>query len=159
MTRFCSLPSFLTSATLLGLSWLPSAHAELPGQTTFKSVCVACHGAAGQGVPGLAPALADALNAHLAGGDQAKTYFASVLAAGLSGPIESKGQKFNSAMPNLGLQDAQIAEVLNYVLLDLNHAPNSMALTEADVARARASGPTPAKTHAMRKALLAATGK
>lgn len=132
----------------------PAARADVAaGQALFNATCVACHGPGGSGIPGLAPALAGALGGHLAS-PQGKTYLVSVLLAGLSGPIESKRLKFNSAMPNLGLKDEQVADVLAYLVGTLNQAPEGFEATPADVSAARANSPTAAKNLALRKALL-----
>ena len=138
-------------ASLLALA---GARADTPGQTTFNTVCTACHGQGGVGIPGLAPALAGALGPQLAS-PQGKTYLASVLLGGLSGSIESQGKKFNSAMPNLGLSDQQVVDVLAHVVGELNPAPKGWSVTVEEVAAVRATQPTPAKTHALRKAMLA----
>jgi mono/diheme cytochrome c family protein len=126
----------------------------LSGEATFKTVCVACHGATGDGIPGVAPALAGALQKQLASA-QNKAYLASVLIGGLSGPIESKGLKYNSAMPKLGLQDEQVANVLNYITQALNQAPADFTITPQDVAQVRATAPQAGSTHALRKAIMA----
>jgi mono/diheme cytochrome c family protein len=125
-----------------------------PGEAQFKTSCVACHGAGGVGIPGLAPALAGALDRHMAS-PQGKTYLLSVLIGGLAGPIESKGQKYNSAMPKLGLQDEQIANVLRHVTTELNKAPEGFTISAEDVAKVRAGNPQPGANHALRKAVLA----
>jgi mono/diheme cytochrome c family protein len=145
--------AFATLA-LLALALPVAAQAPSAGEALFSTSCVACHGAKGTGIPGLAPALSGALQKQLAS-PQGKTYLSAVLIGGLSGPIESKGLKYNSAMPKLGLQDEQIANVLRYISTELNEAPADFTVTPEDVAQVRATSPQAGSTHALRKAIMA----
>lgn len=143
--------SLLLTTVLLSVTW--GAHAQSAGAALFNGTCVACHGAGGAGIPGLAPPLAGALKAHFRAA-QGRSYVMSVLLAGLSGPIESAGQKFNSAMPNLRLRDEQIADLVNHLQGELNQMPVDVAVTADDVAQVRATQPTASRNHALRKTVL-----
>ncbi|MGH0031919.1 MAG: copper-containing nitrite reductase [Myxococcota bacterium] len=81
------------------------------GERVYKANCVACHQSAGQGIPNAFPPLAgsDFLNADV---DRA----IGVVLNGLQGPVTVNGVKYDSAMPALGLSDADVANVLTYVL-------------------------------------------
>jgi mono/diheme cytochrome c family protein len=155
ISRYALALVAMSAITQTALAQTAAASAPaLSGEATFKTICSACHGAAGDGIPGVAPALAGALQKQLASA-QNKTYLSAVLVGGLSGPIESKGVKYNSAMPKLGLQDEQIANVLNYITKDLNQAPADFTITPQDVAQVRATSPQAGRTHALRKAIMA----
>lgn len=113
---------FLSLAALLG------SHAALAGddagEALFDKHCAVCHQPGGIGSPGFAPPLAEALGQRLKV-EEGRAYFPRVLRGGLSGPIESKGQRYNGAMPPFAattLSDAEAATVLNYLLGGLNGA-------------------------------------
>ncbi len=80
------------------------------GKVVYEQVCTACHLGEGQGIPFAFPPLAksDYLNA-----DTDRSI--SAVVHGLAGEIEVNGKVFNSVMPQLGLSDESIANVLTYV--------------------------------------------
>jgi mono/diheme cytochrome c family protein len=92
------------------------ADADLPdGAAVFTAVCSACHQANAQGIPGAFPPLADGHATELYVAD--RDYPILVVLYGLQGPIEVAGVTYNSVMtPQLQLEDAEIAAVLNHVL-------------------------------------------
>ncbi|WP_028311818.1 c-type cytochrome [Derxia gummosa] len=140
----------------LALATLP-AHADLDGKAAFEANCIACHGAGGAGVPGVAPPLARALDRHLAS-PQAATYFAQIVAGGLNGPIRAAdGETYNGVMPVFGTHASEeLAAILRYVTTGLNDAPAGFDLGAADIDAARARKPTPADNRALRAVLLKA---
>ncbi len=80
------------------------------GASVFAQNCAACHQASGQGLPGAFP--------PLAGSDYFKTDIeaaAKVVLHGLVGPVTVNGVDYNSAMPVLPLDDAQVTAVVNYI--------------------------------------------
>jgi nitrite reductase (NO-forming) len=83
------------------------------GKQVYMGLCFACHQPDGKGLPGVFPPLAgsDFLRADH---DRA----IRIVLKGLSGPVTVNGQTINSAMPpqEAVLTDAQIADVLTYVL-------------------------------------------
>lgn len=105
------------------------------GATVFKR-CAACHLGDGAGVPGAFPPLkanAQSLAASAAG----RRYLALAVIRGLSGPITVGGKAFRSTMPaQAGLNDAQVAAVLNHVI----RGGSSKAFTPAEIAGYRAGG-------------------
>lgn len=130
-----------------------SAEPAAAGEVLFKQHCAACHQADGAGVPGLAPALAQALG-RLLGSPRAAEYFTQVLVAGLAGPIASGGQSFNSAMPAVSqLTDDEIAAILNFVARTLNGAAEDR-VTPADVVAARRRGAGPTDSLRLRRVVL-----
>lgn len=87
----------------------PAVHKR--GLAVYNRTCVACHGADGKGVPGAFPSLD---GADWATGDPSVPV--RIILAGLQGPIEVSGQKYNNIMPpHTDLKDAEIADVLTYV--------------------------------------------
>jgi nitrite reductase (NO-forming) len=105
------------------------------GKKVFLSVCFACHMQEGQGLPGVFPPLAgsDYLKAD-------KDRAIRIPLKGLSGPITVNGKSYNNIMPPQSqLDDAQVADVLTYVM---NSWGNYMGtVTTADVKRSRAENP------------------
>jgi mono/diheme cytochrome c family protein len=82
------------------------------GEKIFNQQCSTCHQADGKGTPGVYPPLA---GSPFVEGDETRAI--SIVIAGIGGPIEVLGNKFNNNMPELGssLKDKQIADVLTYV--------------------------------------------
>jgi len=88
------------------------AGAKVDGAAIYASLCVACHQATGQGLPGVFPPLAGSewVNGR-------ETTVASIVLHGVSGSIQVKGTTYNGAMPAFKdqLDDAQIAAVLTHL--------------------------------------------
>ncbi|QZA78673.1 cytochrome c [Deefgea tanakiae] len=86
------------------------------GKAVYDRVCVACHMAAGEGLPGAFPPLAKS--------DYFKkstpAQLIKVLDQGLTGEVTVNGQKYNSAMPPQNLTDQEMTDVLNYVSVAMN---------------------------------------
>jgi nitrite reductase (NO-forming) len=80
------------------------------GKIVYTTVCMACHQPEGQGILQAFPPLAksDYLNADV------KRAIGTVV-HGLTGPVTVNGATYNSIMPQLGLNDEQVANVLTYV--------------------------------------------
>jgi nitrite reductase (NO-forming) len=80
------------------------------GQVVYNQVCIACHQAEGQGIPHAFPPLAksDYLNE-----DPVRAI--STVLHGLTGKITVNGETYESIMPQLGLPDESVANVLTYV--------------------------------------------
>lgn len=83
------------------------------GKQVYMGLCFACHQPDGKGLPNIFPPLAgsDFLQA-----DHERAI--RIVLKGLSGPVVVNGKTINSAMPpqEAVLTDAQIADVLTYVL-------------------------------------------
>jgi nitrite reductase (NO-forming) len=103
------------------------------GKQVFAQNCAACHQPGGEGLPGAFPPLAksDFLMAD-------KQRAIHVVLKGLEGEITVNGQKFNSVMPALGLNDDQVANVLTYVRNAFGNQAGDM-VTADEVAKARAA--------------------
>ena len=103
------------------------------GKNVYNTNCLACHQAEGGGIPAAFPPLAasDFLNAD-------KERAIGVILHGLTGEVTVNGNKFNSVMPALALNDEDIANVLTYVY---NSWDNKGAeVKPEEVAEIRAAG-------------------
>ena len=98
------------------------------GAEIYTDFCVQCHLASGQGVANTFPPLAqsDYLN------DIEKSVKA--LKYGLKGPIQVNGETYNSVMAYQGLDDEEIADVLNYILRNWGNQTDTI-VTEAYVSQ------------------------
>jgi glucose/arabinose dehydrogenase/mono/diheme cytochrome c family protein len=92
----------------------PTRESVLEGATIFNSLCAACHGPEGQGLPTkIAPPLISKFKLI-----ENKDEVIKIMLHGLKGPVD--GETFADQMPPMGTNsDAWIAAVLNYVRLDL----------------------------------------
>ena len=108
------------------------------GQVVYNQVCIACHQAEGQGIPHAFPPLAgsDYLNE-----DPVRAI--STVLHGLTGKITVNGQVFESIMPQLGLPDESIANVLTFVYNQWGN--NGTEVTPSMVKEVRDAGVPPAQ--------------
>ncbi|MEJ6556303.1 MAG: cytochrome c [Flavobacteriaceae bacterium] len=88
----------------------PLAQSIADGEEIYIDFCMQCHMTNGEGVPGAFPPLAN--SDYLL--DIEKTIYA--LKFGLKGPITVNGKAYNSVMSSQGLDDEEIADVMNYIL-------------------------------------------
>lgn len=89
---------------------------EADGRSTYAN-CVACHQAAGTGVPGAFPPLAGGHAAELALARGGREYLVNALLHGVQGQIVVAGRSYNGVMPAWQqLSEDQIAAVLNYIV-------------------------------------------
>ncbi|MGY8654153.1 MAG: DUF7133 domain-containing protein [Verrucomicrobiia bacterium] len=84
------------------------------GESVYHATCHSCHKHNGQGLAGQAPPLAAS---EWVNGDPAT--LTRIVLHGLRGPIKTRGQTWNMAMPGLGhspfMNDERLAAVLTYV--------------------------------------------
>lgn len=106
--------------------------AKVDGAALFASLCVACHQATGQGLPGVFPPLA---GSEWVIGNEATA--AAILLHGIHGPLTVKGTVYNGVMPAFGgqLNDEQIAAVLTHIRSQWGNA--AVPVTAETVAAAR----------------------
>jgi nitrite reductase (NO-forming) / hydroxylamine reductase len=108
------------------------------GRTVYENVCQACHGPAGQGLPGAFPPVA---NSDWIAANQDR--LVEVILNGLSGPLVVNGQNYNAVMPPMAyLGDADIANVLTFVLNSWDNPGGEVQ--SAQVAQARNGEPVAA---------------
>lgn len=93
----------------------PLSQSVKRGQAIYKELCISCHLANGKGVPGAFPPLnpSDWLTDKRAESIHAIKY-------GLKGPIEVNGKPYDNVMLSLGLDDQEIADVMNYSIQTWN---------------------------------------
>jgi mono/diheme cytochrome c family protein len=118
------------------------ADQEVDGQQVYATNCQSCHQADGSGIPGGFPPVAQHA-ADLAVADRA--YLPLVILYGLNGEIVVDGETYNGVMPPWPqLSDAQIAEVLNYSVIEWDAAgtlpPNFQPYTAEEIAEQRGRG-------------------
>ena len=117
--RFSRLVTIAAAAVLLAAAFPAQAQTGAgsgeAGSRVYAANCVACHQAAGTGVPAAFPPLAAHVPELLKRAD-GRTYVEKVLLFGLEGEINVNGNAFAGAMPAWSaLSDNDIADVLNYV--------------------------------------------
>jgi mono/diheme cytochrome c family protein len=109
-----------------------AAGAKVDGGVLFATLCVACHQASGQGLPGVFPPLAG--SEWVRGKD---TTAAAILLHGINGQLTVKGNVYNGAMPAFGeqLSDEQIAAVLSYIRSQWGNTASAVAAETVAAAR------------------------
>ena len=122
----------------------PMASPAIPGNTkeaqmergkqVFMSACFACHQPDGKGLPGVFPPLA---GSDFIKADRNRAIHIPI--KGLSGPITVNGKPYNNIMPPQAFTDAQIADVLTYVMNSWGN--NFGTVSAADVKNAREQAP------------------
>jgi len=81
------------------------------GEEIYQDFCLQCHLSNGEGVSGIYPPIA---NSDYLFDDIERSI--SNIKYGLSGPIIVNEQEYNAVMLNNGLDDEEIADVMNYIL-------------------------------------------
>ena len=127
------------------------------GAAAFQSNCALCHGAAGAGVPGLAPPITSN-PARYAATAEGRRQLAMTVLYGMFGEITIGDKRFNSQMPDFArLDDATLAAALNFVVFDLAHAaPDLKPISATEIAAERAHAMDGAAVREHRKSLAAA---
>ena len=80
------------------------------GADIYNNFCASCHLSGGEGIAGNFPPLK---NSDWLTEKRKETI--SAIKHGLRGPIEVNGVEYDNLMPDLGLTDEEVADVLNYV--------------------------------------------
>lgn len=139
-------PVTACAAALAALTVSPAgaaAHVPAPaypeGFASFQANCAVCHGAAGAGVPALAPPLVS-YPARYATSVEGRRQLAMTVLYGMIGDITVDDRHYNFQMPEFTrLDDATLATTLNYVVFDLGHAGADVKpLSPAEIAAERA---------------------
>ena len=123
---------------LFGIVWLfiliegtwiyqkkPLEQSITDGEEIYKDFCIQCHLDNGEGVSGVFPPLAksDYLMNNIEMSIRGLKY-------GLSGPIVVNGEQYNGIMQNQGLDDVEIADVMNYILNNWGNEFNQVITAE-----------------------------
>ena len=128
------------AAATLGAGAADAPQAAYPqGAASFQANCAVCHGAAGAGLPSLAPPLLS-YPARYAASAEGRRQLAMTVLYGMYGDVAVEGKHYAFRMPDFAqLDDAGLAALLNFVVFDLAHAPASVApLAPAEIAAERA---------------------
>jgi mono/diheme cytochrome c family protein len=151
---FAALRRVMPIAVTLAL--LAHSQAQADGALVYANACSGCHGAAGQGVPGVFPPLAGHVGGLYAAPDGPR-HLANVLLFGMQGPITVAGTRYDGMMPGwFQLSDGDIAAVIDYVLTawgDADAIDGYTAIETADVAAARRGGLSPQGVYERRPSL------
>ena len=113
-------------------AWLyqkkPLEQSIADGKEIYNDFCVQCHLDNGEGVSGVFPPLAksDYLLNNIEMSIRGLKY-------GLSGPIVVNGEEYDGVMQDQGLDDDEIADVMNYILNNWGNESKEM-ITEEQVA-------------------------
>ena len=113
-------------------AWLyqkkPLEQSIADGKEIYNDFCVQCHLDNGEGVSGVFPPLArsDYLLSNVEMSIRGLKY-------GLSGPIVVNGEEYNGIMQNQGLDNLEIADVMNFILNNWGNESKEI-ITENQVA-------------------------
>lgn len=95
------------------------------GKEVYGTYCTTCHLPTGKGIPGTFPPLAKA--------DYLVSNRADAIRAvknGMEGEITVNGMTYNNTMYSLGLDDQQVADVMNYILNNWDNDAAEVTLEE-----------------------------
>ena len=126
-TLFCFLLLGFSVLSMQLYQQKPLEQSIADGEEIYTDFCLQCHMANGKGVPGSFPPLAN--SDYLNDIDQS----IHAIKFGLKGPITVNGKSYNSNMISQGLDDEEIADVMNYILRSWGNE-SSTIVTEEKVA-------------------------
>lgn len=99
------------------------------GEAIYKDFCVSCHLPNGKGVPKAFPPLAQSDYLMKKRAESIKA-----IKFGQSGEIIVNGQTYNGTMASLGLENNEIADVMNYITNSWGNS-NDKLITESEVSK------------------------
>ena len=105
----------------------PLEQSVADGKEIYDDFCLQCHMANGEGVKGAFPPLAK--SDYLNDIDQS----IHAIKYGLKGPIKVNGVSYNGNMINQGLDEEEIADVMNYILNNWGNS-STLIISEEKVA-------------------------
>ena len=129
------------------------------GKSTFDGKCAVCHQAGGKGMDGLAPPLVEYPGMY-AGTPDGRAQLGHTVLYGMFGPIKVKEKNYNFKMPSFAsLSDEELADVLNYVVFDLNAQHGSAKpFDAAEIKALRATPLDQTAVHQHREAVVKGLG-
>lgn len=140
--------NFLSKSVLAAVALVSATPVIATDGATIYRRCAACHLPNGAGVPNAFPPLNSNDFRALVVKPEGRRYLALVVIKGLSGPIVVDGKNYMGVMPaQSGLDDAQVAAVLNHVATDIAKVKagyKPFSAEEVAAARAAAAALTPA---------------
>lgn len=93
----------------------PLTESVLRGKAIYKELCITCHLGTGKGVPGAFPPLNPSNWLT-----EKRTESIHAVKYGLKGPIQVNGKPYDNVMLPLGLDDQEVADVMNYTIQTWN---------------------------------------
>jgi len=99
------------------------------GKEVYSDFCVTCHLSSGKGMPGVFPPLAESDYLLTKRNESIKA-----IKKGQKGEITVNGVKYNNMMAPLGLDDEEVADVMNYILNSWGNESKEM-VTEEEVSK------------------------
>jgi mono/diheme cytochrome c family protein len=140
-----------------------AAHAQTVhyagGKSMFDAQCAVCHQAGGKGQDGLAPPLTEYPGKYSTT-SPGRAQLTSTVVHGMFGEIKVNDKSYNFKMPSFAsASDEDLAQVLNYVVFDLNEKHgDAKPFTAADIKAARAQTLDSAAVHTQRAAVVKGLG-
>ena len=117
-------------ATIVGATFYLRQDSDLEqsmrrGEEIYADFCVVCHLGSGEGVAGAFPPLAN--SDYLI-----KNREASIRGVkyGQKGELVVNGETYNAVMAPMGLEDEEIADVMNYVMNSFENSSNKIVTVE-----------------------------
>lgn len=80
------------------------------GADIYNNFCASCHLTGGEGISKVFPPLKGSNWLT-----EKRTASIRAVKHGVSGPIEVNGEEYDNLMPSLGLNDEEVADVMNYI--------------------------------------------
>ncbi|MEM5342027.1 c-type cytochrome [Paraburkholderia azotifigens] len=129
------------------------------GKSMFDAQCAVCHQAGGKGQDGLAPPLTEYPGKYSTT-SQGRTQLTTTVVHGMFGEIKVHDKSYNFKMPSFAsASDEDLAQVLNYVVFDLNaQHGDAKPFTAADIKAARAQTLDSTAVHTQRAAVVKGLG-
>ena len=119
---------YILGVILLGVSLFQEPRLKesiARGSDIYTDFCITCHLEKGEGIAYVFPPLAnsDYLNQNRNASIKGVKY-------GLQGAIKVNGISYNSNMAPLGLEDEEVADVMNFILNSWGNTSDKMVTTE-----------------------------
>jgi mono/diheme cytochrome c family protein len=102
------------------------------GKMIYSENCISCHMAAGEGIPASFPPLAKSDYLMKSPENAIK-----VVKFGLIGKIKVNDVEYDNMMPSPGLENKQVADVLNYIMNSWGNSSDRKMITEKMVEEAK----------------------
>ena len=120
--------SFISIATIIQFIWLqqnkPLKESITRGNEIYNDFCVQCHLDNGEGVAGIFPPLSN--SDYLFNNIRESIYG---IKYGMEGPITVNGELYDGIMVSQGLDNEEIADVMNYILNSWENSYNNEIIT------------------------------
>ncbi len=123
---------FLSILTITQFLWLqqnkPLKESIIRGNEIYNDFCVQCHLENGEGVAGIFPPLS---NSDYLLNNVIESIYA--IKYGMQGPITVNGELYDGIMVSQGLDNEEIADVMNYILNSWENSYNDQLITQSIV--------------------------